>query len=183
MIDEIIYIADTPLPEREFGVYADLHRKLTITAQEFDEFLRLFFEHCSSDVNYFRAIGPKIERIRSMIVVENFDSVLCFSRSLRYPSKGPVFHIPLTKLRVMTARIIDFVLDPELLSTQEIVDTHKSIKISKFGFREFVRSFILNCSPNEEFEKSAKLMFTKLEKFMVTPIVKKQVLITKLSNE
>jgi len=183
MIDEIIYIADTPLPEREFGVFADQHRKLKITAQEFDEFLRLFFENCSSDIDYFRAIGPKIEKIRGMIVLETFDSVLCFSRSLRYPTKGPLFHIPLTKLRVMTARIVDVVLNPELLSTEEIIETHKGVKISKLGFREFVRSFILNCSPNEDFEKTAKLMFTKLEKVMVCPAIKKEAFITKILDK
>jgi len=168
MIDEIIYIADTPLPEREFGAFADQHRKLKITGEEFDEFLRLFFEHCSSDIDYFRAIGPKMEKIRGMIVLETFDWVLCFSRSLRYPTKGPIFQIPLSKLRVMTARIVDVVLNPELFSTQEIIETHKSVKISKVAFREFVRSFIQICSGNEEFKKAAKLMFVKLEKVMVT---------------
>lgn len=68
----------------------------------------------------------------------------------------------------MTARIVDVVLNPELFSTKEIIETHKSVKISKVAYREFVRSFILICSPNEEFKKAAKLMFVKLEKVMVT---------------
>jgi len=168
MIDEIIYIVDTPVPEREFGAFADQHRKLKITGEEFDEFLRLFFEHCSSDIDYFRAIGPKMEKIRGMIVLETFDWVLSFSRSLRYPTKGPIFEIPLCKLRVMIARIVEVVLNPELFSTKEIIETHKSVKISKVAFREFVRSFVQICSPKEEFKKGAKLLFVKLEKIMVT---------------
>jgi len=182
MIDEIIYIADTPLPEREFGVFAEQHRKLNITGREFDEFLRLFFQHCSSDINYFRAVGPKIEKIRETIVDEPFDQVLSFSRSLQYPAKGPLLLIPLTKLRVMHAQIVDFVLNPELLSTEEIIETHKSVNISKRGYREFVRSFV-NCCPNAEFKRKAKLMFTKLEKKMVTPATKRETFIPKIEED
>jgi len=39
MVDKIIYVADALLPEREFSIVIEAHKKMNITAQEFDEFI------------------------------------------------------------------------------------------------------------------------------------------------
>jgi len=167
MVDEIIYVADALLPEREFSIVSEAHQKMNITAQEFDEYIRLFFEMCSPDINYHKAVGPKFEKIREIIVAEKFDPVESFKRALRYPAEGPHYNIPLANLRIMVSTIGEFIRDANTISIQEIRDIHKSVKITAAGFREVSRIFLSTCSRNEAFRKKASLVLLSLEKLMV----------------
>jgi len=167
MVDEIIYVADALSPEREFSAVSEAHKKMNITAQEFDEYIRLFFEMCSPDINYHKAVGPKFEKIREMIVAEKHDPVESFKRALLYPAEGPHYDIPLTSLRIMSSTMVKFVRDPNTISIEDIRESHKSVTITKAGFREVSRVFLSTCSRNEAFRKKARLVLLSLEKLMV----------------
>jgi len=167
MVDEIIYVADALLPEREFSIVSEAHKKMNITAQEFDEYIRLFFEMCSPDINYHKAVGPKFEKIREMIVAEKFDPVESFKRALLYPAEGPHYNIPLASLRIMASTMVEFIRDANTISIEEIKEIHKSVKITEPGFREVSRVFLSTCSPNEVFRKKASIVLLNLEKQMV----------------
>jgi len=167
MVDEIIYVADALFPEREFSIVGEAHKKMNITAQEFDEYIRLFFEMCSPDINYHKAVGPKFEKIREIIVSEKFDPVDSFKRALLYPAEGPHYDIPLANLRIMASTMVKFIRDADTISIEEIKDIHKSIKITEAGFREVSRVFLATCSRNEAFRKKASIVLLNLEKLMV----------------
>merc|ERR1719249_80026 len=167
MVDEIIYVADALSPEREFSIWSEAHKKMNITAQEFDEYIRLFFEMCSPDINYHKAVGPKFEKIREMIVAEKFDPVESFHRALLYPAEGPHYNIPLANLRIMASTMGEFVRDPRKISIEDIKESHKSVKITEAGFREVSRVFLSTCCQNEAFRKKARIVLVNLEKLMV----------------
>merc|ERR1719189_1153531 len=167
MVDEIIYVADALLPEREFSIVSEAHKNMNITAQEFDEYIRLFFEMCSPDINYHKAVGPKFEKIREMIVAEKFDPVKSFKRALLYPAEGPHYNIPLANLRIMASTMVEYVRDANTISISEIRDIHKSVKITEAGFREVSRAFLSTCSRNEVFRKKASIVLLSFEKLMV----------------
>jgi len=167
MVDEMIYVADALSPEREFSIWSEAHKKMNITGQEFDEYMRLFFEMCSPDINYHKAVGPKFEKIRQMIVAEKFDPVESFKRALLYPAEGPHYNIPLANLRIMACTMVEFVRDPKTISIEDIKESHKNVTITEAGFREVLRVFLKTCSPNEAFRNKASKVLMSLEKIMV----------------
>jgi len=167
MVDEMIYVADALSPEREFSIWSEAHKKMNITGQEFDEYMRLFFEMCSPDINYHKAVGPKFEKIREMIVAEKFDPVESFKRALLYPAEGPHYNIPLANLRIMACTMVEFVRDPKTISIEDIKESHKNVTITEAGFREVLRVFLKTCSPNEAFRNKASKVLMSLEKIMV----------------
>merc|ERR1712183_1111269 len=124
---------------------------------------------CSPDINYHKAVGPKFEKIREIIVSEKFDPVDSFKRALLYPAEGPHYDIPLTNLRVMASTMVKFIKDGDTISIEEIKDIHKSVKITEAGFREVSRVFLATCSRNEAFRKKASIVLLNLEKLMVKP--------------
>merc|ERR1719419_1904519 len=167
MVDEMIYVADALSPEREFSVVSEIHKKMNISAQEFDEYIRLFFEMCSPDINYHKAVGPKFEKIRQMIVAEKFDPVESFKRALLYPAEGSHYNIPLANLRIMASTMVEFVRDPKAISIEDIRESHKSVTITEAGFREVSRAFLSTCRGNEAFRNKASIVLLSLEKLMV----------------
>jgi len=151
---------------REFSTVSQVHKKMNITAQEFDEYIRLFFEMCSPDINYHKAVGPKFEKIREMIVAEKFDPVESFKRALLYPAEGPHYGIP-ANLRIMASTMVEFVRDPKTISIENIMESHKSVTITEAGLREVSRVFHSTCSRSEAFRNKASIVLLSLEKLMV----------------
>jgi len=183
MVDEIIYVADAVLSEREFSVVSEAHKKMNITAQEFDEYIRLFFEMCSPDINYHKAVGPKFEKIREIIVPEKFDPVKSFKKALPYPAEGPHYSIPMATLRIMASTMVEFIRDADTISIGEIKDIHKSVKITEVGFLEVSRAFLSTCSRSEDFRKKARIVLLNLEKLMVEQQEEEKTLASQLTEQ
>merc|ERR1719189_3402250 len=183
MVDEIIYVADALLPEREFSIVSEAYKKMNFTAQEFDEYIHLFFEMCSPDINYHKADGPKFEKIREIIVAEKFDPVESFKRALLYPSEGPHYDIPLANLRIMASTMVEFNRDADTISIREIKEIHKNVKITGAGFREVSRIFLSTCSRNEAFRKKASIVLLNLEKLMVEQQEEEQTFASQLTEQ
>jgi len=108
-------------------------------------------------MNFRKAVAPKFEKIREVIVSEKFDPVESFKRALLYPAEGHHYNIPLANLRIMASTMVEFIREADTISIGEIKNIHKSVKIIEAGLREVPRVFLLTCSPNEAFRKKANV--------------------------
>jgi len=138
---------------------------------------------CSPDINYHKAVGPKFEKIREIIVSEKFDPVESFKRALLYPAEGPHYNIPLATLRIMASTMVEFIRDADTMSIREIKEIHKNVKITGAGFREVSRIFLSTCSRNEAFRKKASIVLLNLEKLMVEQQEEEQTFASQLTEQ
>lgn len=104
---------------------SETHKKMKITAEEFDEYIRLFFEICCPDICFRMADDPTFDKkIREIISAEKLSPAKSFNRALLFPVEGSGYSITLPNFRVMASAMVDFSRERNTITIDEIKVVH-----------------------------------------------------------
>jgi len=144
---------------------AALHKRLRITAIEYDEFTSLFFKVFQKDNYFVTHATPIFGKLRNSMVLKNKNELMkmkLYDSMKMNPILSKRFNnVPAEKIKVITVMIVAFLRNPAfVLDIGGLVESHKRLMITEDEFDEFENVF---CEMFPEKGESMKAMLSKIK--------------------